>query len=109
MTWLNSGTAGNKKSLIMIGADLGYNYSRSGSGGRDTVFSQNICKFVYNADNSNLQASITGETINNGVVINYSITPPGGSFWPDGCKPNAGSNVLYKYTGRNIDDSTAGI
>ncbi|MBI4534934.1 MAG: exo-alpha-sialidase, partial [Ignavibacteriae bacterium] len=107
--WLNAGTPAGKRSLIMFGADLGYNYSRPLSGSYDTVLADQMLKFTYQADNGNALGSITGVTVNPGLVIPYTTTPPGGGFWPDGCLPGSGSNVLYKYTGRPETDSVAGI
>ncbi len=109
--WLNAGTPTDRRRFILIGADVGYNYSRSGSGGRDTVLAHQMLKFTYINDNANVtgQNSITGVTVNPGQVYAYSTTPPGSGFWPDGCRPGAGSSVLYKYTGRGETDTVAGV
>ena len=107
--WLNSGTSGNKKALLMIGADNGYNYSRSGSGGRDLELSQNLMKYVYQADNSGSLApfSITGLDIDNGNARTYTNTTSG--FWPDGVSVESGGDELYHYSARGTDDSLAGV
>lgn len=109
--WLNAGTPTDRRKFILIGADVGYNYSRSGSGGRDTVLAHQMLKFTYITDNANVtgQNSITGVTVNPGQVYSYSTTPPGSGFYPDGCRPGAGSSVLYKYTGRGETDTVAGV
>jgi N-acetylneuraminic acid mutarotase len=110
-TWMNNGTPGNKKALISIGGDQGYNYSRAASTAVDTVFSQQMSKYVYRADNGNVsgQNSITGVSIDVGNVRTYTTTPAGSGFYPDDCYNNGGS-VLYHYTGRQTGpDSVASI
>ncbi|HXG00179.1 MAG TPA: kelch repeat-containing protein, partial [Bacteroidota bacterium] len=109
--WLNGGTPSNRRRLILIGADLGYNYSRSASNGRDTALAHQLLKFAYLLDNANVtgQNSITGVAVNPGQVLAYTTTPPGSGFYPDGCRPQSGGVVLYKYTGRGETDSVAGI
>ncbi len=109
MTWIGTGTPGNKKALLMIGADLGYNYSRALSPAQDLAFSQNMLKFVYQADNSGSLAppTITGTGIDAGNQRAYSTTTSG--FWPDGCSIETGGTSLYHYTGRGTDDSLTAI
>jgi hypothetical protein len=109
MSWLGTGTPSDKKALLMIGGDLGYNYSRSGSNGRDLVFSQNTLKFVYQADNSGSLApfSITGITVDPGQQRAYTNTTSG--FWPDGVSAESGADKLYHYSARGTDDSLAGV
>lgn len=107
--FLNSGTGGNQKSLIMIGADLGYNYSRSGSAVRDTILSHQMMKFVYLADNSGGSPNHTGMV---GLMVNAGIQDTLlsgiGSYWPDGCRPQGGV-ALYRYKNRSSTDSLAAI
>lgn len=107
--WLNAGGPTDKRKLAMIGADLGYNYSRTGSAALDTTLAHQMLRFVYRLDNANLQGSITGEAVNTGQVFAYNTGV--GGFWPDGCLPRtaAGVSVLYRYTGRTANDSVAGI
>jgi len=108
--WLNGGTPSNRRKFIMIGADLGWTYSRSGSGGRDTTLAHQLLKFTYIMDNAaTSQNSITGVTVNAGQVFAYSTNPPGGGFYPDGCSPGKGSDVLYMYTGGSATDTVAGV
>jgi hypothetical protein len=112
INWLNSGTSGNRKRLIMIGADLGYNYSRSGAPQRDTVLSQQMAGFVFRSDNASNTApnSITGTNIDIGGVRAMTTTPTGGwGFWPDGNAVNTGAVHLYRHTPRGTTDSLAAI
>jgi hypothetical protein len=112
MTWLASGSSGDKKSLILIGADIAYNYSRTGSGGLDLVFSNTVCKFNYQVDNGSItgQYSITGNVIDSGNVRMMTNSPAGAGYYPDGVG-NYGLGIpLYKYTGRaSLTDSLAAI
>lgn len=109
--WLNAGTASDMRKLIMVGADLGYNYSRTGGSGLDTVLSHVMLKFQYRLDNGNVtgQNSITGVAVIPGTVVPYTTTPPGAGFWPDGCLPRPGGTVLFRYTGRTANDTVAGV
>jgi len=109
--WLLTGTASSKKSLISIGADQGYNYSRATSGGRDLEFAETYGKFVYRLDNAQTTAPATeGVTIDVGNQRPMSATPPGGSYWPDGCsKFDASAISLYRYTNRTNADTLAAI
>ncbi|TVM01077.1 MAG: hypothetical protein CV087_11390 [Candidatus Brocadia sp. WS118] len=111
IAWLNTGTAQNKKSLIMVGGDLGYNYSRSGSGGRDLVWSETYGKFTYVSDNgATAQNATQGVTIDVGNVRQMTSSPPGGGYWPDGCNVvSGGSSTLYMYQGRTPTDPVAAI
>ena len=110
-TWLASGTASSKKSLISIGADQGYNYQRTGSGGRDLEFSETYGKYTWRVDNAMSSGPvIEGVTIDVGNQRALSTTPPGGSYWPDGCSMIAGgSSALYRYLNHTVTDTLAGI
>ncbi len=110
-TWLLTGTASNKKSLISMGADQGYNYSRATSGGQDLEFAQTFGKYVYKSDNANSTAPATeGVTIDVGNQRPMSATPPGGSYWPDGCsKFDASAISLYRYINHTNADTLAAI
>ena len=110
-TWLASGTASSKKSLISIGADQGYNYQRTGSGGRDLEFSETYGKYTWRLDNAMSSGPvIEGVTIDVGNQRALSTTPPGGSYWPDGCSMIAGgSSALYRYLNHTVTDTLAGI
>jgi len=112
MSWLATGTASIKNSLILIGADEAYNYARSGSSGLDLVFSNVICKFSYTVDDGSIigQYSITGAAIDIGNTRAMTNSPPGGGYYPDGVG-NYGSGIpLYKYTGRiSSTDSLAAV
>ena len=109
--WLNSGTSSSKKSLISIGADQAYNYNRTGSGAIDLEFSQTFGKYVYRVDNGMSTAPVTeGVTIDVGNQRPMSATPPGGSYWPDGCSKFDGSAVaLYRYMNHTVNDTLAAI
>jgi hypothetical protein len=110
--WLNAGTPSDKRKLVMMGGDLGFNYSRSQTGGAfDTVFAHQMLRYVYRLDNGNVtgQNSITGEAVNNGQV--FGLNTAAGGFWPDGCQPRTGTgvSVLYRYTGRSANDTVASV
>ena len=110
-TWLLTGTSGSKKSLISIGGDQAYNYSRSGSGGRDLEFAETFGKYIYKVDNApgSTSPSITGVAIDIGNVRSLTSTPPGSSYYPDGCSIVAGgSSALYKYQNHTAAD-TVGV
>ncbi len=110
-TWLASGTASSKKSLISIGADQGYNYQRTGSGGRDLEFSETYGKYTWRLDNAMSSGPvIEGVTIDVGNQRALSTTPPGGSYWPDGCSMIAGGSfALYRYLNHTVNDTLAAI
>ncbi|MEP7145512.1 MAG: hypothetical protein ABI792_00740, partial [bacterium] len=111
-TWLASGTPTSKKSLIMIGADQAYNYSRATSGAQDISFAETYGKFIYRLDNASgtTSPSITGVATDIGNVRPMTSTPPGASYWPDGASVVAGgSSVLYKYQNHTSTDTVAGI
>jgi hypothetical protein len=108
--WLNSGTAGDKKQLVMIGADLGYNYDRSGSTSRDTTLSRDMLKYVYRLDSAPAAPfSMTGVAVDAGVVLPINNTPPGGGFYPDGCTPLSGGVVLYRWSNHTPSDTVASV
>jgi hypothetical protein len=109
--WLNSGTSQDKKSLVLIGGDLGYNYSRSASPGKDFALSHDLLKFNYRIDNGTLtgQYSIVGVGIDSGNTRTMTNAPIGGGYYPDGVQPLIGSTVLYKYSGRSAIDSVAAV
>ncbi len=109
--WLQGGTVANKRTLIFIGADQGYNYSRTGSAAQDLVLAATLLKFNYRNDNANLTAynSITGVSIDVGNMRSYTTSPVGAGFYPDGVQPLSGSSVLYHYTGRGTVDTVAAV
>ena len=110
--WLLTGTSGSKKSLISIGADLAYNYNRSGSGGRDLEFSETFGKYTYKVDNGpgSASPSLIGVAIDAGNTRALTSTPPGSSYWPDGCSIVAGgSSVLYRYQNHTVADTVGAI
>jgi len=109
--WLNSGTAGDKKTLVSIGGDQGYNYSRSGSAARDLALTQTLLMYNYRLDNGTSAAtgySIEGVGIDAGNTRTMTNTPVGSSYWPDAVQP-LGSTVLYKYSNRGASDSVAAV
>jgi hypothetical protein len=109
--WLNSGTALDKKTLVSIGGDQAYNYSRSGSAARDLGLAQDLLMFSYWLDNGTVtgQYSIEGVGIDAGNVRTMTNSPVGSGFWPDAVQPLGGSLVLYKYSGRGSTDSVAAV
>jgi hypothetical protein len=109
--WLNSGTSGDKKSLISIGGDQAYNYNRTGSGGRDLEFSETFGKYTFIVDNAQSTNPATeGVAIDIGNQRSMTTTPAGAGYWPDGCRVVAGgSTVLYRYTNHTAADTVAAI
>jgi hypothetical protein len=110
-SWLNGGTAGNVRSLIFIGGDQAYNYSRAGSAAQDLPLAQDLLMFNYRLDNGTLSGtySIEGVGIDVGNTRTMTNTPAGGGFWPDGVQPLGSSAVLYKYSSRSSTDSVAAV
>ncbi|MEO8666126.1 MAG: T9SS type A sorting domain-containing protein, partial [Ignavibacteria bacterium] len=109
--WLTAGTPTSKHSLISIGADQGYNYSRSGATQQDLEFADTYCKFVYRVDNAPgaTSPSVTGITIDAGNTRPLTSAPAGLNFWPDGCTMSAGGTPLYKYQNHSAADTLAAI
>jgi len=97
--WLNTGTSLVRKTLVSIGADQSYNYSRSGSGGRDLDWSENYFKFIYRVDNKagSTSPSITGTNVDIGNLRAMFTTVAGGGYWPDGASMATGGIPLYRY------------
>jgi photosystem II stability/assembly factor-like uncharacterized protein len=106
--FINSGTAGNKKSFIAFGGDFGYNYSRSGAAQRDTVLCADLMKWRYVVDNATIVSNrkITGVLINNELSDSLN---PAANFWPDGVFPISPANTLYRYNFRGPNDTVAGV
>lgn len=109
--WLNAGTSSDKRSLISIGADQGYNYSRSGSGGRDLEFAETYGKYIYKVDNAQSANPATeGIAIDVGNQRAMTTTPAGTGYYPDGCSiVSGGSLTLYRYTNHTATDTIAAI
>lgn len=109
--WLSGGTIANKRTLIFIGADQAYNYSRTGSAAQDLMLAATLLKFNYRMDNGNVTANntITGVAIDVGNTRGYTTSPVGAGFWPDGVEPLSGASVLYHYTGRGTTDTVAAV
>ncbi len=109
--WLASGTAQSKKSLISVGADQGYNYSRATSPAQDLEFAGTYSKFIYQVDNGSgtVLPSIIGTGIDVGNMRDLSSTPPGGSYWPDGCSMEASGISLYRYQNHTAADTLSAI
>lgn len=110
-TWLQSGTTSNKKTLISIGADQGWNYSRAGSPSQDLELSATLGKYTYKLDNApgTTSPSVTGVTIDVGNTRPLTSAPPGGSYWPDGCGFAGDGIALYKYQNHTVSDTLAAI
>ena len=109
--WLATGTPSSKKTLLMIGADIGYAYDQVGIATLDTVFSRTYGGIQWVSDNAASTAPFANVGLNPpGTVFDaMSITPPGGSYWPDGCRPISGGVAFNVYQGRTTQDSSAGI
>jgi hypothetical protein len=109
--WLASGTPTSKKSLIMIGADMGYSYSRAGSLAQDLVLSGTYGGFEYINDNAATSATFASVSKSPpGTHFDVmSTSPPGSSYWPDGCRTTSGGTVFERYLGRSTGDTLAGI
>lgn len=108
--WLMSGTSTDKKSLIFMGGDQGWNYSRSGSAAQDLELTQNLLQYNYRLDNgANSVYSIVGVGIDAGNTRMMTNSPVGGGFWPDGVEPLGSSTVLYRYSAGTAADSVAGV
>ena len=108
IAWLNSGTAGNRKTLVLIGGDLGYNYGRTGSPSLDANFSGTICGFTYKLDNAYPSpGNIVGMAVDNGNTRN--ISTPGANYYPDGVGFSNGSFGLYRYGNHTVNDTLAGV
>lgn len=105
--WLSTGTASAKKSLIMIGGDLGYAYDQTGQSQLDTVFSRSFGGYQYVTDNGAPIANAFVGKAPGTVFDALSTAPPGGSYWPDGCRPISGGQVfnVYKFKA----DTIAGV
>jgi hypothetical protein len=105
--WLASGTSLVRKTMVSIGADQGYNYSRVGSNGRDLEFAEIYCRFIYRVDNKpgSTSPSTNGTNVDIGNSRPMSSTVPGGGYWPDGCSMYGGGVSLYKYQ----NNSDAGL
>ena len=108
IAWLNSGTSGNRKKLVLIGGDLAYNYARTGSFSLDPNFSGTIAGFTYKLDNAfPSPGNIVGMAVDNGNTRN--ITTPGANYWPDGAGYSNGSFGLYRYGNHTVNDTLAAI
>ena len=97
--WLASGTSLVRKTMISMGGDQGYNYSRLGSFGRDLEWSEDYFKFIFRVDNKpgSSSPSLTGTNVDIGNLRAMTSAPSGGSYWPDGCSMATGGVPLYKY------------
>ncbi len=106
-TWLETGTPSAKKSLLLIGGDVGYNYDRAANPFTDTVFSRTYGGFQYLADN----AAPTGfaSVVNIGSGATDPLLTTAGNYYPDGCRPISGGAAWQRYLNRSATDSVAGI
>ncbi len=105
--WLETGTPSAKKSLLLIGGDIGYNYDRAANPFTDTVFSRSYGGFQYLSDN----AAPTGfaSVINIGSGAQDDMLTTSGNYYPDGCRPISGGAAWQRYLNRSATDSVAGI
>ncbi len=105
MNWLNSGTPGNKKNLILLGGDEAYNYQRTGSAGLDADFA-NTLGIIYRVDD----ASGTQKTVFN--VSTPAVTDSlsnGVQYYPDGASVTNGAVALLGYLGHTGTDTLSAI
>jgi len=110
--WLASATPANKRRLLSIGGDQGYNYDRINSANRDTVFSRTYCGFEFVVDAAILTfGTVIGVGIDFG--IDRHIAPPVtgiAGFYPDGCRRRFnGGTTVYRYGNRTPVDTVAAI
>jgi len=106
--WLNSGTPAARKTLIMIGADLGYNYSRANTG-QDLNFAGQMLGIVYRLDNADpTPGTLVGERIDAGNSRNIA-SPVDAGYYPDGCGLSNGSYPLYRWVNQTVNDTLAAI
>jgi hypothetical protein len=106
-TWLATGTPSAKKNLLLIGADMGYNYERTASPYSDSSFSRTYGGFQFKEDNSapiNFNAVISAAS-----GFSDSLTTSATNYWPDGCAPVSGGVTMSRYRQRSASDSVAGI
>jgi hypothetical protein len=106
-TWLETGTPSAKKSLLLIGGDVGYNYDRAANPFTDTVFSRTYGGFQYLADNAGAAGFNSVINISTGAVD--PILTTAGNYYPDGCRPVSGGAAWQRYLNRSATDSVAGI
>lgn len=93
-TFLDAGTTGMQKSLIIAGDDIGYSHGRLASTTFDSVFYSGYLHALYFADDGNGtadQSRICGVAVNPGLCD--SIT----SSYPDGIGVVNGSVVAYRF------------
>ncbi len=108
--WLSTGTFGNRKFLISIGGDQGYNYDRIGSANLDTAFTRSYCGFNYVVDMGVISpGAITGVIGADVGITRTIISPADGGFYPDGCRPTHNGMPFYKYVGHSVNDTLGGI
>ncbi|MBS1492620.1 MAG: T9SS type A sorting domain-containing protein [Bacteroidetes bacterium] len=107
--WLASGTPADKKALISIGGDQGYNYDQSGQTNTDTAFSRGYCGFIYRVDSGMPSpGTITGILTDIGNTRNL-LTPSDAGYYPDGVSPTLGSSPVYKYGNHSVLDTVAAV
>lgn len=93
-TFLDGGTTGIQKSLIIAGDDIGYSHGRLASTTFDSVFYSGYLHALYYADDGNGtadQSRICGVAVNPGLCDSISST------YPDGIGVVNGSVVAYRY------------
>jgi hypothetical protein len=109
-TWLLGGSPSAKRTLIMIGGDLGYNYDRTGSAGIDTSFSRGVLGLIYLVDNGNLTAHNGAYRISGNIKDSVTTAPAGAGFYPDGIRTSwVGPAPFYGHSGRGANDSLCGV
>lgn len=107
--WLNSGTPAARKTLIMMGGDISYNYGRTGSLGIDLNFCGQILGLTFKLDNAfPSPGNIVGERLDAGNTRTIA-SPSDGGYYPDGNGFSNGSYALWRYGNHTSNDTLAGI
>ena len=94
-TFLNGGTTGIQKSLLIAGDDIGYSHGRLASTTYDSVFYSGYLHALYYLDDGNGtpdQSRICGVAVNPGLCDSISST------YPDGIGVVNGSVVAYRFS-----------
>lgn len=92
--FLDGGTVGVQKSLLIAGDDIAYFHARTASASYDSVFAYNYLRALYFLDDGNGtpdQSRICGAAVNNGLCDSLSST------FPDGIGVVNGSVVAYRF------------
>lgn len=92
--FLDAGTTGQQKSLIIAGDDIGYYHGRTTSSTYDSVFYSGYLHSIYFADDGNGTADQSRIC---GVAVNAGLCDSINSSFPDGIGVTNGSVVAYRF------------